>query len=191
MTSRTRRVSPSTDADPSRPPGTAPCFVAFHRMSRHEDRPIRRFCLNPSSVLQCHRARMLGHRFSNRSIEAVGPRRARSIAELSAAGAQACRFGAPQRHRRGRLRETSDLRPLVGVDVPKKHSSTLHDKRFRMGKSSAVAGLVLDIFFTAKILLAVLRNPSHRIDRVRPRRLQNQDVSELRWNARGHRRCPR
>jgi hypothetical protein len=74
VTPRARRVvSPSTDAEPSRPPGTA----------------------------QCPRARMLAHRFSTRSIEAVGPSRARSIAELSAAGAQACRFGAPQRHRRG------------------------------------------------------------------------------------------
>ena len=84
MTSRTRRVvSPSTDADPSRPPGTAPCFVAFHRMSRHEDRPTRRFCVNPSSGFSAIARACSGLRFSNRSIEAVGPRRARSIAELT------------------------------------------------------------------------------------------------------------
>ena len=65
----------------------------------------------------------------------------------------------------------------------------MHDEGSCLRKGSAAIILLLDVFFIAKILLAILRDPPHRKGGIRLGRLQNQDVAGLHWNALGHRQC--
>jgi hypothetical protein len=91
-----------------------------------------------------------------------------------------------------RWRSTSNLggsrqfRPLAGIEVLKKDPSSRRAQGSRRREGCLAVAHMLDIRFTVKIPLAVLRDSSHGKDGIALRRLQNENVADTRLNMLGH-----